>query len=51
MSDNKVLIVGAGLGGLVLAHILRASSVPFDIFERDTEMGQRSQGWAVALVE
>lgn len=49
--SNKVLIVGAGPGGLVLAQILRRHNIPFQIFERDVERNTRSQGWAVALVE
>lgn len=49
--SNKVLIVGAGPGGLVLAQILRRHIIPFEIFERDVERNTRSQGWAVALVE
>lgn len=49
--SNKVLIIGAGPGGLVLAQILRGHNIPFEIFERDVERDTRSQGWAVALVE
>lgn len=48
---NKVLIIGAGPGGLVLAQVLRRHNIPFEIFERDLERNTRSQGWAVALVE
>lgn len=51
MPEDKVLIIGAGLGGLVLAHILHNNGVPFEIFERDAETSHRNQGWAVALVE
>ena len=50
-STSKVLIIGAGPGGLVLAQILRNSRVPFEIFERDCGLQNRSQGWAVALIE
>jgi 2-polyprenyl-6-methoxyphenol hydroxylase-like FAD-dependent oxidoreductase len=49
--NNKVLIVGAGPGGLLLAQLLRRFNIPFEIFERDPELHSRSQGWAVALVE
>lgn len=48
---NKVLIIGAGLGGLALAQILHHHRVPFEIFERDEDPSVRKQGWAVALIE
>lgn len=51
MSENKVLIIGAGLGGLVLAHVLTKNKVPVEIFERDDHSSSRKQGWAVALIE
>jgi len=34
----KVLIVGAGLGGLVLALILEKAKIDYEIFERATEI-------------
>ena len=46
-----VLIIGAGVGGLVLAQILHNYGVPFEIFERDEGSLTRKQGWALALVE
>lgn len=48
-SCPKVLIVGAGLGGLVLAQALRRDGIPFEIFERDHDHLSRSQGWAILL--
>ena len=50
-ANNKILIIGAGPGGLVLAQILRGVNIPFEIFERDPTLTSRKQGWAVALVE
>lgn len=41
----KVLIAGAGIGGLVLAIILEKAQIPYEIFERSTEtrlLGQSS---------
>jgi cation diffusion facilitator CzcD-associated flavoprotein CzcO len=32
----KVLIVGAGLGGLVLGALLEKAKIPYTIFERAT---------------
>ena len=49
--NTKVLIVGAGAGGLVLAHALRKNGISFEIFERDSLDHFRAQGWAVALHE
>lgn len=49
--SGKVLIIGAGLGGLALAQILHNQDVPFELFERDEAPSARKQGWAVALVE
>jgi monoamine oxidase len=34
----KVLIVGAGLGGLTLGAILQKSDIPYEIFERANEV-------------
>ncbi|KAF9738541.1 hypothetical protein PMIN06_001703 [Paraphaeosphaeria minitans] len=48
---EKVLIVGAGLGGLALAQVLHNHGVPFELFERDGAPSARKQGWAVALLE
>lgn len=44
----RVLIVGAGLSGLALAQCLRKQGVPFEIFDRDTDISTR-QGWAIAV--
>ncbi|KAG0021952.1 hypothetical protein BGZ81_008731 [Podila clonocystis] len=38
MKKPKVLIVGAGIGGLMLANLLQKGNVPFDIYERAKEV-------------
>ncbi|KAI0378040.1 FAD/NAD(P)-binding domain-containing protein [Hypomontagnella monticulosa] len=45
----KVLIVGAGLGGLTLAQIFRKNGVSFEIFERDEHEVVRAQGWSLTM--
>lgn len=48
--QNGVLIIGAGLAGLMFAQSLRKNNVPFSIFERDTRLPDQD-GWAIGLVE
>ncbi|KAF9300655.1 hypothetical protein BG003_003126, partial [Podila horticola] len=38
MDKPKVLIVGAGIGGLILGNLLLKAKVPFAIFERAHEV-------------
>ncbi|OAA59898.1 Aromatic-ring hydroxylase-like protein [Niveomyces insectorum RCEF 264] len=45
----RVLIVGAGIGGLFLAQFLRKKGIPFAIFERDASPSARGAGWAIGL--
>ncbi|KAI8963571.1 putative monooxygenase [Daldinia sp. FL1419] len=45
----RILIVGAGLGGLTLAQCLRKQGIPFEIFERDANAHSRFLGWAIGI--
>ncbi|KAK5579909.1 hypothetical protein RB653_009598 [Dictyostelium firmibasis] len=45
----KVLIIGGGLGGLVLANILKSENISFKIYERDTSEKSRIQGYLIGL--
>jgi len=49
MANFKVLIVGAGLGGLTLAQSLRGSGIEVQIFERDRSPWDRPQGYRLHL--
>lgn len=53
MADNSVkphvLIVGAGIGGLVLAQCLRKQNVPCTAFEKDDGPTARPSGWAIGI--
>lgn len=44
-----VLIIGAGMSGLTLAHQLKQNNITFEIFERDPDGDARAQGWALSL--
>jgi len=46
---RKVIIIGAGLGGLALAQSLRSHGLEFEIYERDIQKYSRNQGWALSL--
>jgi 2-polyprenyl-6-methoxyphenol hydroxylase-like FAD-dependent oxidoreductase len=45
----KVLVVGAGLGGLTLAQSLRRAGIDVQIFERDKSPWDRPQGYRLHL--
>jgi 2-polyprenyl-6-methoxyphenol hydroxylase-like FAD-dependent oxidoreductase len=57
MPIQKVLIVGGGLAGLVVAQGLKKNGIPFEIFERDEAANAREQGeslsvhWALPYIE
>ena len=49
MSTQHVLIVGAGVCGLAIAHGLQKASVSYTIFEAEEESTFRSREWTMAL--
>ncbi|KAH6605877.1 fad binding domain-containing [Trichoderma cornu-damae] len=44
-----VLIIGAGVSGLLLAQHLRREGIPYRIFERDADLATRGAGWGLTL--
>ena len=49
MANIKVLIAGAGLGGLTLAQSLAHTGIDFEVFERDKSPFDRPQGYRLHL--
>ncbi|PTB69006.1 FAD/NAD(P)-binding domain-containing protein [Trichoderma citrinoviride] len=49
VNEKPVLIIGAGVVGLTLAHGLKKANIPFEIYERDQDIDARGQGYAITL--
>jgi 2-polyprenyl-6-methoxyphenol hydroxylase-like FAD-dependent oxidoreductase len=49
MKKLKVLVSGAGMGGLCLAQALRRADIDVAVFERDEHAGQRPQGYRLHI--
>src|SRR5215469_7735692 len=48
-SSPRVLVIGAGLGGLCLAQGLRKAGVEVAVYERDAGLAVRTQGHRVHI--
>ncbi|KAG7290104.1 hypothetical protein NEMBOFW57_000099 [Staphylotrichum longicolle] len=50
-TQKPILIIGAGVSGLLLAQYLRktGSQVPVQVFERDADLATRGLGWGLTL--
>lgn len=48
-SSPHVLIIGAGIGGLCLAHGLRRAGVSVRVYEREPEPGSRWEGYRIHI--
>ncbi|RMZ76992.1 hypothetical protein DV738_g4568, partial [Chaetothyriales sp. CBS 135597] len=52
MADEKnfhVIIIGAGITGLVLAQALKKSKISYSIYEREAQLNYRSNEWTMAI--
>ncbi len=45
----KVIIAGAGLGGLCLAQGLKKAGIDFTVFEKDASFNSRTQGYRIRI--
>lgn len=43
--DEPILIIGAGVSGLVLAQGLKHRGIPFRLFERNASIANKKQGY------
>ena len=49
MGNLQVMVIGAGTGGLALAHGLRASGIAVRVFDRDHNLTERAQGYRLTI--
>ncbi|KAM0372079.1 hypothetical protein ACHAPZ_008169 [Fusarium culmorum] len=47
--DRPVIIIGAGISGLLLAQSLTQHKIPVRVFERDANLETRGVGWGLTL--
>ncbi|KAH0565379.1 hypothetical protein GP486_001228 [Trichoglossum hirsutum] len=45
----RILIIGAGITGLLVAQALKVHNIPFTIYERDPSPSHSGVGWALTL--
>ncbi|KAM0805877.1 hypothetical protein BDR22DRAFT_189473 [Usnea florida] len=45
----RILIIGAGITGLVLSQALKKRNIPFSLFEREPSASARGGGWGLTI--
>ena len=45
----SIIIIGASISGLMLAHGLQKAGISYQIFERDSSLSARSAGWGLTI--
>jgi len=50
MQNTKIIIIGAGLGGLTFAQGLKKAGLPFHVYERDPTPDFRTQGYRIRII-
>ena len=48
-AQSQVLIIGAGITGLVLGQALKKHGIAFSVFERDPSISARGGGWGLTI--
>ncbi len=48
-AQPKILIIGAGITGLVLGQVFKKNDIAFSIFERDPSVSTRGRGWGLTI--
>lgn len=47
--QRPILVIGAGISGLAVAHGLQKHNIPFKLFERDLSHTYRAQGYRLRI--
>ncbi|KAJ5293815.1 hypothetical protein N7508_008636 [Penicillium antarcticum] len=48
-TDSHVIVIGAGITGLLTCQGLKKAGIPYSCFERDASMNYRSNEWTMAI--
>ncbi|KAJ4249119.1 hypothetical protein NW762_012453 [Fusarium torreyae] len=51
MTTLPVIIIGAGVGGLTMAQFLHKTRIPFHVYEADSSLTARRQGYRIRIAD